>query len=248
MDSKTILWATTFIMTAGGLLILLIGKRRTDSEAHHTICHGIVPILAACSYFAMASGQGAITLPIEGETTHRMFYFARYIDWFFTTPLLLSALASTATHTGSKLEGIKLGMILADVLMIVTALFFGLSVAEWIKWTWFIISCVAFLGVYYALFLPLMQAASVQRADVRDAYRREAVLLSVWWFLYPVVLALSPDGARIWGETLSILAVAVLDVVAKVAFGLLQTASTSKTTDRDLTEDTALATRLRQAA
>jgi len=126
MDAQTLLWLTTLVMTAGGLFILSIGKRRTPSEELHTVLHGIVPLIAACSYFAMANGQGAIVLgpnaASAGTNTGRIFYFARYIDWTFTTPLLLITLSMTAMHAGQKRAGAIAGAVLADVMMILTAL------------------------------------------------------------------------------------------------------------------------------
>ena len=138
-------------MLADGCLILGIGKRRTGHEEAHTVIHGIVPIIAACLYFLMAVGQGGIQLPVlPGSVDTRTFYFGRYIDWSFTTPLLLMGLAYTSRPSGLRRGGAILGMLLADVLMIGTAFAFGASVVVWIKWTWFIVSCVAFLGVYYS--------------------------------------------------------------------------------------------------
>ena len=63
MTANTILWATAIIMLAGGLAILATGKRRTPHEGLQTVLHGIVPIIAACSYLAMATGQGLVLLP-----------------------------------------------------------------------------------------------------------------------------------------------------------------------------------------
>lgn len=251
MDSHTLLWLTTFVMTGGGLLILMIGKRRTPSEELHTVLHGIVPLIAACSYFAMATGQGAVTLGADaaavGTGAGRTFYFARYIDWTFTTPLLLVALSMTAMHSGKKHTGAITGIVLADVMMILTALFFGASEVAWIKWTWFVISCAAFLGVYYVIWVSLMQANTLERDDVRATYRRNATILSVLWLIYPLILAVAPDGLRYIGDTTSILAIAILDVVAKVVYGLMATASTAKTTERDLADATPSST-LRRAA
>ena len=125
------LWLTTAIMLIGGLAILGLGKRRTPAEELQTTMHGIVPIIAACSYFAMATGQGATVLPTvdahTGLVVGRVFYFARYIDWAFTTPLLLISLVLTAMHAGQKRAGVIVGVVLADLLMIVTAFFFGAS-------------------------------------------------------------------------------------------------------------------------
>ena len=240
MDSHTLLWLTTFIMTGGGLLILITGKRRTPSEELHTVFHGIVPLIAACSYFAMANGLGAVILGADaaaaGTGAGRIFYFARYVDWTFTTPLLLITLCMTAMHSGQKRAGAIAGAVLADVMMILTAFFFGASEVAWIKWTWFIISCAAFLGVYYVIWVSNMQANALERDDIRTTYRRNAVILSVLWLIYPIILAVAPDGLNWVGDTASVLAIAILDVVAKVVYGLMTVASDSKATERDLAE------------
>lgn len=243
MTSNQILWVTTIIMLAGGLLILATGKRRTQGEGLHTVLHGIVPIIAACSYLAMATGQGLVQLPtvggaiLAGETTPtRIFYFARYIDWTFTTPLLLVSLGLTAMRHGPKRHGALVGAVLADVIMIITAFIFGASLQGWTKWTWFIVSCVAFLGVYYAIWKTQMEANATQRDDVQATYKRNATILSVVWLVYPIILALAPDGLGIVSDATSVLVIAILDVIAKVAYGYMSVQSDTKATDKDLAE------------
>ncbi len=242
MTSNQILWVTTIIMLAGGLLILAIGKRRTHSEGLHTVLHGVVPIIAACSYLAMATGQGLVTLPTDvavalGQAAPtRVFYFARYIDWTFTTPLLLLSLGLTAMRHGPKRHGAIVGSVLADVMMIITAFIFAASLKDWTKWTWFIVSCAAFLGVYYAIWKPQMEANSTQRDDVRSTYRRNASILSVVWLIYPIILAVSPDGLNVVSDAVGVLVIAILDVIAKVVYGLMSVLSDTKATDRDLAE------------
>ncbi len=240
MDPQFWLWLTTAIMLIGGLAILGLGKRRTPAEELQTTMHGIVPIIAACSYFAMATGQGATVLPTvdahTGLVVGRVFYFARYIDWAFTTPLLLISLVLTAMHAGQKRAGVIVGVVLADLLMIITAFFFGASeIAAW-KWIWFLTSCVAFLGVYYVIWVSAMQANQAERSDVRETYRRDALLLSVVWLIYPLVLLVAPDGFGVIGDTLSVLAIAILDVLAKVVFGLMSVRADAVITERDLGE------------
>ncbi|SDO47104.1 Bacteriorhodopsin [Methylobacterium phyllostachyos] len=243
MNSNYILWATTIIMLAGGLLILATGKRRTSPEGLHTALHGIVPIIAACSYLAMATGQGLILLPTTeaaaagAVTPTRIFYYARYIDWTFTTPLLLLSLGLTAMRHVPKRHGAIVGAILADVMMIVTAFAFGASELGWTKWTWFIVSCVAFLGVYYAIWMPQLEANAAERDDIQYTYRRNASILSVVWLGYPVILAVAPDGLNIVSDAASVLGIAILDVIAKVVYGYMSTVSDTKATDRDLAED-----------
>ena len=243
MTSSSILFITAVIMLAGGLIILFTGKHRTGAEEFHTVCHGLVPLIAAASYFAMAVGQGAVLLPTDtaaagaGGAT-RIFYWARYADWSVTTPLLLLTLSMTAMRHETKRWGAVTGLVLSDVLMIVTAFAFGAAETGPVKWTWFIVSCAAFLGVYYVLWKPYAEIAAGERDDIRATYRRNASILSVLWFLYPVVLFFAPDGLNMLSDTASVLCIAVLDVLAKVVYGLMTTAADTKATTRDLGERT----------
>lgn len=233
MNANTTLWVTTAIMLVGGLLVLAKGKQRTDAEGLNTVLHGVVPIIAACAYLAMATGQGMVTLPADGGTT-RIFYYARYLDWSVTTPLLLLSLALTGMHAGHKRAGLITGAILADVMMIVTAFAFGASAVAWMKWVWFAVSCVAFLGVYYVIWIPQLAASRSERDDVQSGYRSNAAILSVLWFVYPLILAVAPDGLNVVSDATSVLVIAVLDVVAKVAYGFRSVVADEKVTDRDL--------------
>ena len=242
MGEQTWLWLDAVLMLAGGLLILAIGKRRVPQEQSHTIYHGVVCIIAACSYFAMASGQGSIVLPLGAAPgTGRLFYFARYIDWSITTPLLLLALAGTAMHSGLRRRGLVAGLLLADVMMILTALFFGATDTPWIKWTWFAISCVAFLAVYYVIWLPMLQENRQEIAEARSDYVKNAAMLTVLWMVYPLVLAVSTDGLGLIGSATGVALIAVIDLTSKVAYGLYTTLSTTRLVDHDLAASSARA-------
>ena len=236
MTDQFWLWLGFAGMSGGAALILLTGGAKTPKEGLTTILHSVVPIIAACSYFAMAVGQGSIPRPnlVPGADPQFNFYFARYVDWAFTTPLLLTALTMTAMHSGLRRPGLLVGIILADLLMIVTALFFGLSAVPWIKWTWFVISCGAFLAIYYVIWGPLREEAAHQRADVRATYATNATILSVVWFIYPVILLLDPEGLRIIGSTTGVLCITLLDLTAKVLYGLFSTARHSRIADADV--------------
>lgn len=237
MTTQFWLWFTTVAMLAGGLAILAIGKRRTPGEESQTMLHGVVPIIAACSYFAMAVGQGSVNLPIEGAPgVVREFHYARYVDWTFTTPLLLVALSLTAQHSGVRRHSATGGLLLADLMMVATALFFGLSVTSWIKWTWFLISCIAFLGVFYVLWVSYIETSAAERADVQANYRRSAAVLSVLWTGYPLILLVGTDGLGVIGPKATVALIAVLDLASKVGFGLMVTFDHAKTVDRDLAE------------
>ena len=234
MTSQFWLWLDTVLMTAGGLAVFAIGKQRTPGEQAHTICHGIVPIIAACSYFAMAVGQGSFNLPLgSADGTGRVFYFARYIDWTFTTPLLLLSLSVTAMHSGMRRWGMVTGLLLADVLMIATSLFFGASDVFWIKWVWFLISCVSFFAVYYVIWVTMAAENRHESPKVQADYRRDAVILSILWLIYPLILAVSTDGLGIVSSTAGVAMIAIIDLVSKVAYGLMSVISTTKLTNEE---------------
>ena len=231
----TVLWLTALIMFAGGTALLLLGKRRTETEGVMSLAHGIVPIIAGCLYVAMATGQGAVLLPTDATlagaaSTTRIFWFGRYIDWVFTTPLLLVGLGFLGMFRGRKRADLLLGAVAADVIMIITAFAFSASENVVSRWIWFVLSCVAFLGVYYVIWVSQLQANRLERPEVQTAYIRSATILSVLWMVYPIILALSPDGFGIVPDSASVLVIAITDVLAKVGFGFL-----SLSDDRKLT-------------
>ena len=237
MTDQFWLWLGFALMALGAAAILVKGGRKTPEEEMQTILHGTVPIIAACSYFAMAVGQGSIPLhSTVGGGMDYNFYFARYIDWTFTTPLLLASLAMTAMHGKMIRPGLLVGVLIADVLMILTAMFFGLSGTAWIKWTWYLISCGAFVAVYYTIWVGMAAEANLQRDDVRAAFKRDATMLSVLWFIYPLILLVDPEGLAWIGSTLTVALIMVLDVTSKVVYGLLATAEHKASAERDVRE------------
>ena len=251
MNSTVILGITSLVLVFGGMAILLIGKHRTTSEGMQTVLHGIVPIIAAVSYFAMYTKQGQVILPTDaavgaGQAATRVFYYARYIDWSVTTPLLLLSLGLNAMNTGKKRSDLLVGVVLADVLMIVTSFVFGASETGWERWSWFGISTICFLFVYYVIWGPQLAVANRQREDVRANYKRNAAILSVLWLVYPFVLAASPDGAHVIDDSLSVLLIAILDVLSKVAYGLITVSSDKAVTDEDLAHPEPEMTKLRE--
>jgi bacteriorhodopsin len=103
-----------------------------------------ITIIAALSYFAMATGMGISYhhirvreqhkhVPDTHKDVYRQVYWARYVDWSLTTPLLLLDLALLANLSGAHI----VIAILADVVMILTGLFaaFGRE-GNGSKWGW----------------------------------------------------------------------------------------------------------------
>jgi bacteriorhodopsin len=229
MNEATWLWIGAFGMLGGSAVLFLTGGKRTQDEEGHTIAHGLVPLFAAIAYCAMAAHQGQVTL-----SGGRVFLFARYLDWSVTTPVLLLGLSMTALHGAHRRAGLVAGVIAADIVMILTGLFFGASQDALMKWIWYITSCIAFIAVYYVLFVPMRNEARMRDPERHAAYDRNVVILSVLWLIYPIVVILGPDGLEIWTATLATACITVLDLTAKVVYGFISMAASKRITDADL--------------
>ena len=213
------------VMSLASLAIYAKG-RKTPPSQHHTLLHAAVPFIAATAYLAMAFGIGTL-IKADGSAT----YFARYVDWTFTTPILLSSLVLLAFHERGRtgeVGGYLTSIIVLDVLMIETGLISSLAGAPVVKWIWFLWSCVAFLGVLYLLWVPL-RAMAVERGEALGAaYTKNVTFLTVIWFLYPLVFLVGPEGLKIITDPASVWAILVMDVVAKVVYAFYAASNLEK--------------------
>jgi len=152
--------------------------------------------------------------PDVTKVIYREVYWARYVDWSVTTPLLLLDLALLAGLSGANI----LVAIVADLIMILTGLFAALTVEEGPKWGWYAMACIAYLVVVYQL--AVNGRGVVQNKDKKTATFFSAIagFTLVLWTIYPIIWGIA-DGARIADVDAEIVGYAVLDVLAKPVFG-----------------------------
>ena len=156
-----------------------------------------IPAWSGLAYTAMALGQGQVE--IAGQTT----YFARYIDWSVSTPLLLLALGFTAMFYVPKDErqvSLLAGLVGADVVMILCGLVADLSSVPQIRFTWYALGCVALVVVLWGIWGPLRGIAANHGARLSNLYNLLALYLTVLWFGYPAVWLLGPSGLNVIGQ------------------------------------------------
>ena len=84
------------------------------------------------------------------------------------------------------------------------------------------------------MWVALLEEAGKERAEVRSDYVRNASILSVLWFLYPVILFFDTDGTGILSSTTGVALIAIIDLISKVAYGLMSVASDRKLVDENL--------------
>ncbi len=205
-----------FIILSLSSLAIYAKGSNAPSVRHHTYLHSAVPFIAATAYLAMALGVGDIVTP-DGVVT----FTARYVDWSITTPILLAGLVLTAMHERGRfgeVGGYMIAIIVLDVLMIIAGLISALSPSGLGKLIWYLWSCVAFLGVLYILWVPLMKHSVDQGGGIDTAYKKNVTFLSVIWFLYPIVFGIGPEGLKIVDTAAVVWAILVLDIVAKVVY------------------------------
>jgi bacteriorhodopsin len=208
------LWFGTIGMSIGLVgLFFPMQKNKTESEQNDSIAHFLVPLIAMTLYLLMALGHGSVLLP-----SGREFFFARYIDWVVTTPLLLLSLVAGALK-GSvrKHGGLIAGLVISDVYMIVTGLVAGWTDDPTLKWWFYALSCLSFVAIYALLWGPFKKLAETSPEGAH--YRKKAAALSLVWLAYPVVFLIGQEGLRLWSPVVDAGLFTILDLTAKVLYG-----------------------------
>ncbi len=208
------LWVGTFGMAIGaaGFLVWSLRQRhRDDREEQQALLTLVVPLVAAIAYLAMALGQGSFML---GD---REIFWARYADWSITTPLLL-------LHFVVMLRirpVLAAGLVFADIAMILTG--FAGALADHgnnVNYLWWAVSSGAFVAII-AILLTQLTAFAQDGHPRRAAVTRNLIaLLLALWLVYPIVWLFGTTGTGDLGEGTETAIYAVVDLVAKVGFGI----------------------------
>jgi len=197
------------------IINLFLGRKKALIK-NHVMMHALVTFIAATAYLAMALGVGNY-LSDNGTTI----YFARYLDWSVTTPILLAGLVMIAFHEygpSSQMNGYLTAIIGLDIIMVITGLLSSLADTVMVKAIWYLWSCIAFLGVLFLLWRPLRRIAATRALTTAGGYYKNITLLTLVWLLYPVVFVIGPEGLHIISDAASVWSFLVLDVIAKVFY------------------------------
>jgi bacteriorhodopsin len=215
MSVETWLWIGTAGMLAGAVLLYFpLLSNKVGREEGDLVSHFYVPLIAFTLYLLMALGAGAMT-----TSTGRVFYFGRYIDWTITTPLLLWSLVTSGLQgTSIKRPALIFGLLGADVYMIATGFVAGLTDNMTVKWSFYITSCIAFIAIYGLIFGPFRKLINL--GPNASDFVKKASVLSLVWFAYPIVFIFGQEGLRLWSAQVDAACFTILDLTAKVLYGL----------------------------
>ncbi|GAA6041667.1 hypothetical protein JCM8097_003071 [Rhodosporidiobolus ruineniae] len=231
------LWAVFAVMLVGAIAIFALGHSRPVGERAFHELGAALCFTASIAYFAMASNLGATAVPVEFirsgsrganwvaqgiANPTRSIWYARYIDWTITTPMLLLELL---LGTGLPLSQIFI-VIFFDILMIETGLI-GALVPSRYKWGFYTFGCVALIAIWYFLLVPGRASANRLGSDFSKAYMTSTGVLSILWLVYPVIWGVG-EGGNVITPTSEMIAYGVLDILAKPVFTLIHVLAISR--------------------
>lgn len=187
-------------------------KASRRSYFYETLTAAITGI-ASVAYLTMATQQGYAGGEGEG---HRQFFYARYIDWTLTTPLMLIDIACLA---GASFDQQFL-LVIADILMIVAGLI-GANMNEGAKheeykWAFFALGMMFYMPIVHFLIFDLSGA----RGKSASLARSVGCWTLVLWSAYPLVWMIAEGTGTISCDTEAIV-YTILDILAKSVFGFM---------------------------
>ncbi len=229
------LWIGTAGMFLGMLYFIARGYNVQDKRRQKFyIVTTFIAAIAFTNYLAMATGFGVIDLArflpadaaiLDGKE-ELLIYWPRYTDWILTTPLLLydlALLAGADRNTIATLVGL-------DVMMILTGLVATLTVApldslnlsiEAHRLVWWGVSTGFFLVLIFYLFRGLSDKASQLSGNTRSTFDTLRYLIVAIWFVYPVWWIAGTEGLGVVGLPIETAGFMVLDLTAKIGFGII---------------------------
>jgi len=173
----------------------------------HRLVAGIVCFIASLAYLTMSMGYGYTVRCCDG----RQFYYARYVDWTITTPLMLWEIVDYTNAPQNE----RIFLLAMDVLMIIGGLI-GALVCGGEKW--------AFFGFSILCFIPILWFLCALEAQAKEGhlriFRSIMNLTVLSWFFYPVVWILA-EGTGVLCANAEAICYTVLDIISKSVFGAI---------------------------
>lgn len=215
------LWAVFSVMALSALIVFAwsLFRPRGQRVFHHLFL--IVLTTSAISYFAMASDLGFTNINTEFSHhgfptgTTRQIWYARYIDWVITVPILLLTIVLAS---GLPLSDI-LTLIFFALVMVVSGLI-GALVHTTYKWGFFAFGCAALLYIWWNMMGPARASSFALGSPFKSAFTISTGWLSFLFLLYPISWGLS-EGGTVISPTSEMVFYGVLDILAKPVFAFM---------------------------
>jgi len=226
-DEAMFLWVGTAGMFLGMLYFVARGWGVTDPRMKKFyIVTTFIAGIAFTNYLAMATGFGVIDLaPFIKDVDELPIYWARYTDWILTTPLLIYDLALLA---GADRETIYT-LVGLDVMMIITGLVATLTIApvealggvDGHRVLWWGVSTGFFLVLLVFLFRGLSDKRAQLDSETQSTFDILRYMIVLLWTAYPIWWLVGSEGLGVIDLYIETAGFMILDLSAKVGFGII---------------------------
>lgn len=153
----------------------------------------LVTTISFLSYLAMATGDGRTFnhyyhhhghdhLPTTVKLVLREIYWARFVNWILTTPLILITLSLQGGLNGAGM----LVAIAADISMFLTAMIATFIGGDRRKWLWYTLSCISYLTLVYQIGYRGRRAAQSKNAQSRKFFSVITTYELIVLLIYPM--------------------------------------------------------------
>lgn len=182
-----------------------VGSRTNELYTFFTCC------IATLAYLTMVTDNGIYILP-----TGREFFYARYVDWALTTPLMLLEICAIAKSTNDT----KVWLVGTDFVMVLCGLI-GAFYEDDIKYLYWTFGMAMFGPILYFLFVGLKKNADAQNnSDVSALYYKVSWLTAIFWTGYPIMWWYC-EGDGSFSVDTECLGYTILDVASKCVWGFI---------------------------
>jgi bacteriorhodopsin len=204
---KDALWLGFIGMFVPTIFFAIMTMREKAGNKYFHVVTTMITAIASLAYLTMAGGYGFII-----RDDGREFFYARYIDWAITTPLLLLDLIGLAGASND----VALWVVACDILMIAAGLIGALLTDDNLKWAFWAFGMLFFAPIVYFLTYDLGANGSASAAILKKV----SILTCITWTAYPIVWVVG-EGSSLISADAEAIAYCVLDVTAKSVFGYL---------------------------
>lgn len=189
------LWVVFVIFVLSSVIFAGFSWKVTVSRRVYHVATTLITIVAALSYFAMATGQATShhcttvkdhhghKIPDTHHDICREVFWGRYVGWAISSSLVLINLSLLAGIDGAH----TLMAIAADLIMVLSALFasFGHEHTAQ-KWGWYAIGCIAYIFVVWHVAIGGRQAVQAKGTKVKALFGSLSGFTLLVWLAYPM--------------------------------------------------------------
>lgn len=152
----------------------------------------LTTIISALAYFAMASGQTSYYncasvrdhhkhIPDTHHDVCRQVFWARYVDWALSTPILVLELCLLAGNDGAH----TIMAIIANVIFVLAGAFSAVGHANTAqKWGWYAISLVAFVFTVWHVAVPGSRTSRARGTGIARLFGSVSIAALILWVVY----------------------------------------------------------------